>query len=91
MTLRCLIIGCILTSNIISFTVFGLDKLFAKGHRRRVPEATLLLLALLYGAAGELLAMILFRHKTLHKKFSWGLPLILLLQIGALVYFGLPQ
>ncbi|MBR0376681.1 MAG: DUF1294 domain-containing protein, partial [Firmicutes bacterium] len=47
MTLRCLIIGCILTSNIISFTVFGLDKLLAKRHRRRVPEATLLLLALL--------------------------------------------
>lgn len=69
MTLRCLIIGCILTSNIISFTVFGLDKLFAKGHRRRVPEATLLLLALLYGAAGELLAMILFRHKLCIKSF----------------------
>ena len=46
------------------------------------------MLALLFGAAGELLAMVIFRHKTLHKKFYLGLPLILILQIAAVIYFG---
>lgn len=82
------IIGCILISSALGFTVFGLDKLFAIRQRRRVPERILLLLALAGGAAGELVAMLLFRHKTLHKKFYLGLPFILLLQIAAIVYFG---
>ena len=87
MTRLCLI-GYLLI-NAVSFTVFGLDKLLAIRHRRRIPEATLLMLALLFGAAGELLAMVFFRHKTLHKKFYIGLPLILVLQIAAVIYFGL--
>ena len=69
MTSHHLITGCIAISSLLGFTVFGLDKLFAIRQRRRVPERFLLLLALLGGAAGELLAMVLFRHKTLHKKF----------------------
>ena len=85
------IIGCILISSVLGFTVFGLDKLFAIRQRRRVPERVLLLLALAGGAAGELLAMVLFRHKTLHKKFYLGLPFILLLQIAAVIYFGAGQ
>ena len=87
MTRLCLI-GYLLI-NAASFAIFGLDKLFAIRHRRRIPEATLLALALLFGAAGELLAMVLFRHKTLHKKFCLGLPLILVLQIAAVIYLGL--
>ena len=86
MTRLCLI-GYLLI-NAVSFTVLGLDKLFAIRHRRRIPEATLLALALLFGAAGELLAMVVFRHKTLHKKFYLGLPLILILQIAAVIYLG---
>ena len=83
-----LIIGSILI-NLLSFAVFGLDKLQAVRHRRRVPERTLLLLALIGGAAGELAAMYLFHHKTLHKKFSWGLPLILILQVALIIYLVL--
>jgi len=49
--------------------------------RRRTPEATLLLLAVLGGSPGALLAMHLFRHKTLHKKFTLGIPLILVAQV----------
>ena len=86
MTRLCLI-GYLLI-NVVSFTVFGMDKLLAIRHRRRIPEATLLGLALLFGAAGELVSMLVFRHKTLHKKFSLGLPLILILQIVAVIYLG---
>ena len=78
--------------NVITFFVFGLDKWKAKRKEknekvRRVPERTLLLLAALGGSVGALLAMKAFRHKTLHKAFRFGVPLILALQI--MVPFGL--
>ncbi|MBQ3087658.1 MAG: DUF1294 domain-containing protein [Oscillospiraceae bacterium] len=56
------------------------DKLAAKAGRWRVPEKTLLLLALVGGAAAELAVMLVIRHKTRHKKFMIGLPAILVLQ-----------
>lgn len=72
--------------NLVTFLVFGLDKLKAKRKAsrpstRRVPEKTLFLLALLGGSAGALLGMRAWRHKTLHRSFRIGIPLILLLQI----------
>ena len=78
--------------NLITFFVFGLDKWKARRKEknekvRRVPERTLLLLAALGGSVGALLAMKAFRHKTLHKAFRFGVPLILALQI--MVPFGL--
>lgn len=59
------------------------DKRAARRHRRRVPEATLLLLAVLGGGVCMYITMKAIRHKTLHKKFMIGLPLIILLH-GAL-------
>ena len=78
--------------NVITFFVFGLDKWKAKRKEknekvRRVPEKTLLILSALGGSVGALLAMRAFRHKTLHKAFRFGVPLILALQI--IVPFGL--
>ena len=82
----------LLLINVITFLVFGLDKWKARRKEknekvRRVPERTLLLLAALGGRVGALLAMKAFRHKTLHKAFRFGVPLILALQI--MVPFGL--
>ena len=76
----------LLLINVITFLVFGLDKWKARRKEknekvRRVPERTLLLLAALGGSVGALLAMKAFRHKTLHKAFRFGVPLILALQI----------
>ena len=82
----------LLLINVITFLVFGLDKWKARRKEknekvRRVPERTLLLLAALGGSVGALLAMKAFRHKTLHKAFRFGVPLILALQI--IIPFGL--
>lgn len=78
--------------NAVTFVVYGLDKRFAKtpGHRR-VRERTLLLLAALGGSLGALAAMRGFRHKTKHKKFVFGVPAILLLQLALAAYLILAE
>lgn len=72
--------------NLVTFFVFGWDKLKAKykethENARRVPEKTLFLLAFLGGSVGALLGMRVWHHKTLHKTFRFGIPAILILQI----------
>jgi uncharacterized membrane protein YsdA (DUF1294 family) len=71
--------------NIVTFLVFGIDKWNAKQGSWRISEATLLILAVIGGSIGALLGMKVWRHKLQHKKFKYGLPLILLAQI-ALIY-----
>ncbi len=68
--------------NLVTFLVYGLDKLKAKRDKRRIRERTLFLLAIFGGSIGALLGMRLFRHKTRHWYFRWGIPAILLLQIA---------
>ena len=65
--------------NTVTFLIFGVDKLLAKHprFRQRVPEKNLLLLAVVGGSVGALLGMYLFRHKTLHRVFRVGVPVIL--------------
>ena len=77
--------------NVVTFFVFGLDKLKAKRREtntkiRRIPERTLFLLAAVGGSIGALAGMYTFRHKTLHRKFTIGIPAILALQIAAVIY-----
>ena len=72
--------------NLAAFLVFGIDKWKAKRKVkkesvRRVPEKTLFLLAALGGSVGALLGMKVWRHKTLHRSFRFGIPAILMLQI----------
>lgn len=82
------IISCyILGINVIAFLVYGIDKLKAKRGKWRIPESTLLLLAAIGGSIGAWLGMKVWHHKTMHKKFRYGLPLILLLQLSAVLYF----
>ena len=71
--------------NILTFQIFGIDKYKAKQGKWRISEATLLTLAVIGGSIGALLGMKVWHHKTLHKKFKYGLPLILLAQI-AIIY-----
>ena len=72
--------------NVIAFAVYGADKRRARKNRRRVPEKTLFLLAVIGGSVGALLGMYTFRHKTRHWYFVWGIPAILLVQIALVVW-----
>ena len=73
-------------ANLLTFIAFGVDKAKAKHKKYRTPEALLLALAFIGWSAGALLGMLLFHHKTLHAKFTIGVPLILLLHIALLLY-----
>ena len=68
--------------NVLDLILMGADKAKAKSGARRIPEATLLLFAILGGSVGGILGMLLFRHKTRHAAFALGLPLILLAQLA---------
>ena len=74
--------------NIVTFLVYGIDKWKAKQGSWRISEATLLMLAVIGGTIGALLGMQVWRHKTMHKKFKYGLPLILIIQIILIGYLS---
>ena len=77
----------LLAANLLAFALMGFDKRRARRDGRRVAELTFFSLALLGGSPGAILGMYTFRHKTRHWYFKWGLPAILLLQLG-LVWFS---
>ena len=76
----------LLAINVAAFLVYGIDKLKAKHAKWRISEATLLLLAAVGGSIGAWMGMKVWHHKTLHMKFRYGVPIILLLQIALIAY-----
>ena len=72
--------------NVVLYALMGLDKLFAKLQKRRIPEKTLFAFAVLGGALGGTVGMYSFHHKTLHKSFAIGFPLLTIVQIAAVAY-----
>lgn len=74
-------------ASLLALVSMGVDKSRSrKRGARRIPERTLFLLAILGGSPGAVAGMLLFRHKTRHWYFRFGLPLILLLQLGAVIW-----
>lgn len=73
--------------NVVAFFAFGIDKLKAKRDKWRIPESTLLSMAVLGGSIGALAGMKVWRHKTLHDKFRIGIPVIIALQIAVVVWW----
>lgn len=73
--------------NLITFIVYGADKYKAKKGKWRIPEATLLLMAVIGGSIGAWIGMKVWHHKTMHKKFKYGIPIILILQCILIIYF----
>ena len=76
----------LLTINIFTMYTFFLDKSKAKNHKWRVKERTLFLLSIMGGSLGALLGMKLFKHKTKHWYFKYGIPAILVIQIALMIY-----
>lgn len=70
------------TINVATFFLFGIDKWKAKRSQWRIAEATLLGLAVMGGSLGAWSGMKIWHHKTRHKKFKYGIPFILLIQIA---------
>lgn len=77
----------LLIINAAGFLVMTIDKLYAKKNMWRIPEKTLLGVAALGGSIGVWAAMYTVRHKTRHMKFVIGVPVILVCQIGLVLYF----
>lgn len=76
----------LLVVNTLTFLLYGIDKHKAKKARWRISEATLLMMAVIGGSIGAWAGMRLWHHKTMHKKFKYGIPLIILLQIALVFY-----
>ena len=80
------IICSLLAVNIATFLLYGIDKYKAKKGKRRISEATLLTMAAIGGSIGAWAGMRLWHHKTMHKKFKYGIPLIIIMQIALVAY-----
>ena len=85
-TLHSCLVYCLFAINAITFVVYGIDKYKAKKAKWRISEATLLLLAVLGGSIGAWMGMRVWHHKTMHRKFKYGIPALLLMQIALMAY-----
>ena len=81
-----IIICYLVMVNLVAFITYGIDKLKARRNKKRIQEATLLLLAIVGGSIGAWLGVKVWHHKTLHKKFKNGIPLIIIVQIALCIY-----
>ena len=75
-----------LCMNIIAFILYGLDKKYAREGRWRIPEKTLLGIAMIGGAAGAWMGMQTFRHKTKHLSFRVLVPLFVAVHVGIIAF-----
>ena len=73
--------------NIVTFLVYGIDKWKAWKTMWRIREASLLMLAVLGGSIGAWLGMKVWHHKTQHKKFRYGIPAIIIIQLVIIGFF----
>ena len=82
-----LVVVFLILINLIAIILMKKDKEYAESGQRRVREATLLIVALIGGSLGMYYAMFKYKHKTLHNKFSIGVPVIIVLQFMYVSYF----
>lgn len=76
----------VLTVSVISVLVCIYDKYAAKKGKRRIREDSLLTLSILGGSVALLITMKIIRHKTKHKKFMLGIPIIIIFQIAVVIF-----
>lgn len=82
-----LLIVYVVAVNAVAFVVYGVDKYKAQKAKWRIRESMLLLLVVIGGSAGAWLGMKIWRHKTRHAKFRYGVPAILLIQLTGVLCF----
>ena len=81
-----IILYYLLAVNIATFLLYGIDKYKAKKSKWRISEVTLLTMAAIGGSIGAWAAMRLWHHKTMHKQFKYGIPVIIIMQIALVAY-----
>ena len=86
-----IVIIYLIVVNVVTFFVYGIDKWKSKRDKWRIPEAQLLGLAVIGGSIGAWAGMKIWHHKTMHKKFKYGVPAILILQIAAVALIFIPR
>ena len=86
MTTEQLIPIYLIAINVVTFFMYGIDKWKAKRSKWRISEATLLSLAVIGGSIGAWLGMRVWHHKTMHKKFQFGIPLIIVAQVAMIIW-----
>lgn len=74
-------LGYLILINLITFIIYGIDKDKARNKQWRIPESTLMLLGLIGGALGGLMAMVIFKHKLSKALFYIGIPLIIIINM----------
>jgi uncharacterized membrane protein YsdA (DUF1294 family) len=82
-----ILIYYLIVINALAFFIMGYDKRMAQKKKRRIPERHLFWYAFIGGSVGAFIGMRVFRHKTQHPSFQYGIPAIILLHIAAAVYF----
>ena len=85
--LQHLILIYLVIINVVTFFLYGIDKYKAKRAKWRIPEATLLGLAIIGGSVGAWLGMKVWHHKTMHKKFKYGIPAMIIIQLLIIGYY----
>lgn len=73
--------------NLLCFIMMGIDKHKATNHKWRIPEFWLMFLAIIGGSFGGIMAIGIFHHKTKHKKFYVGMPIIFLIELAAILLY----
>jgi uncharacterized membrane protein YsdA (DUF1294 family) len=85
------LLGLLVAINIAGFFIAAADKRKAAKKRRRIPEKWFFLLSLMGGCPGVYAGLLIFRHKTRHWYFMWGIPAIFALQLGILLFLFIVQ
>jgi uncharacterized membrane protein YsdA (DUF1294 family) len=76
----------LLIFNLVGMVIVAVDKHKAIHHRWRIPERVFFVMAICGAGLGVYWGCLLFRHKTRHKSFMWGLPVILMLQAAGMIW-----
>lgn len=80
------VLAYFITVNMLGLVLFGIDKWKAKHDKWRISEATLLSVTAIGGSIGAWVGMKVWHHKTMHKKFKYGIPLVMVLQFALLLF-----